>query len=310
MTFGAFEPGQSPRSVPTGITGEGASFGELVAEVEVALGHAGVEAPRTEARDLVAAVLDRPRFWPNLNAAQRATPQEREAITRAARRRAAGAPFAYAVGRAAFRFLNLDVDERVLIPRPETERLVDLVLASPQARRGKVAVDVGTGSGAIALALAAEGHFERVIATDVSADALAVARNNAAGVRDSLRVSVDFRMGSGFAPLRGERVDVVVSNPPYIAWNEVHDLPRLVRDWEPTQALCCDDDGLAVTRLVVAGAGRHLQPGGLLALEVDCRRAHTVARLIEASGAFAETRVLPDYTGRDRFVMASCARLD
>ncbi|MBL8961989.1 MAG: peptide chain release factor N(5)-glutamine methyltransferase, partial [Gemmatimonadetes bacterium] len=206
--------------------------------------------------------------------------------------------------------LNLDVDERVLIPRPETERLVDLVLTSPQARAGKVAVDVGTGSGAIALALAAEGHFERVIATDVSADALAVARHNAASVRDSLRVPVDFRMGSGFAPLRGERVDIVVSNPPYIAWNEVHDLPRLVRDWEPTQALCCDDDGLAVTRLVISGAARHLVPGGLLALEVDCRRAHTVARLIEASGAFANTRVIPDYTGRDRFVMASCARLD
>ena len=309
MTFGAFETEGSPRR-PSSPAGDATSLAELVHEVSVVLGRSGVDAPRTEARDLVAAVLERPRFWPTLHAAQIATAHERLAILSAARRRAAGAPFAYAVGRAAFRFLTLDVDERVLIPRPETERLVELVLATPQAKAGKVAVDIGTGSGAIALALAAEGRFERVIATDISADALAVARRNAASLRDSLRASLELRVGCGFAPLRGERVDVVVSNPPYIAWHEVHDLPRLVRDWEPTQALCCDDDGLAVTRQVIAGAAAHLRPNGLLALEVDCRRAHAVAGIVEASGAFAKTRVVADYTGRDRFVMASCARLD
>lgn len=308
MTFGAFETEGSPRRPSA--AGEATSLAELVREVSVVLGRSGVDAPRTEARDLVAAVLERPRFWPTLHAAQCAAPHERAAIMAAARRRAAGAPFAYAVGRAAFRFLILDVDERVLIPRPETERLVELVLATPQAKAGKVAVDIGTGSGAIALALAAEGRFERVIATDVSADALAVARRNTATLRDSLRASLELRVGNALAPLRGERVDVVVSNPPYIAWHEVHDLPRLVRDWEPTQALCCDDDGLAVTRQVIAGAAAHLRPNGLLALEVDCRRAHAVAGIVEATGAFANTRVVADYTGRDRFVMASCTRLD
>jgi release factor glutamine methyltransferase len=304
-----FEPRSESRVTPAQATTI-PTLADIVAEVTGAFVAAGIEAPRTEARDLVAAILDRPRFWPTLHGAQRPAPSEWSAIRDAMQRRVAGAPFAYAVRRAAFRFLTLEVDERVLIPRPETERLVELVLATPQARGGGLAVDVGTGSGAIALALASEGRFSRVIATDVSVDALAVARINARLHEDSLRADLEFRMGSALAPVRGLQADVIVSNPPYIAWSEVAALPRLVRDWEPTPALCCDDDGLRVTRQVVAGAIEALRPGGLLALEVDVRRAHTVAGLVDATGAFTAAAVIADYTGRDRFVMASRLTLD
>jgi release factor glutamine methyltransferase len=281
------------------------TLGETVRSVASSFAKAGIPAPMTEARDLVAAVLDKPRFWPALHATQRADEELVRQVTRAAVRRVAGAPFQYAVGRAAFRFLNLEVDERVLIPRPETERLVELVLAAPQGRRGGVAADIGTGSGAIALALSAEARFDLVIATDVSNDALHVARRNADVVRESLQSAVEFRAGSGLAPLRGMRVDVLVSNPPYIAYEELADLPRLVRDWEPSQALCCSDRGLALTREIASQAAHVVSGDGLLALEVDSRRASAVAELVEGTGAFRDVRVLRDYSGRDRFVMAT-----
>jgi release factor glutamine methyltransferase len=225
-------------------------------------------------------------------------------VRRAARRRAAGAPFAYAVGQAAFRFLNLAVDERVLIPRPETERLVDLVLARPQAQAGGVAADIGTGSGAIALALAAEGRFRHVIATDVSMDALVVAAHNRQAAAGSLRAPVELRAGSDLSPITDASVDVLVANPPYIAYDEMPGLPRLVRDWEPTHALCCSEQGLHVTAAIVADAPRVLKTGGLLALEVDSRRAGVVARLVATTEAFLDAQILPDYTGRERFVLA------
>src|SRR5438046_5847628 len=129
-----------------------------------------VDDPTREARDLVAALLDVPRHWPVLHEDRWVEAAMWRRACAAADKRAAGAPLAYAVGRANFRGLTLEVDERVLIPRPETELLVDLVLERCAMRRGGVAVDVGTGSGAIAIALATEGEFDRVIATDISID--------------------------------------------------------------------------------------------------------------------------------------------
>src|SRR5262249_3495043 len=140
------------------------TIGTLVDDV------AGIVGSKSEGRDLVAALLDRPRSWPTLHAAEPASPDVITRARRAAEMRFKGAPLAYAVGRAAFRNLMLNVDARVLIPRPETEVLVDLILA--ETRTGTV-IDLGTGSGAIALALATEGEFTRVIGTDISTDALA-----------------------------------------------------------------------------------------------------------------------------------------
>ncbi len=264
------------------------------------------EMARREARDIVAAVMRRPRYWPSAAADTQLTGDVRAEIEAAVARRARGAPLAYAVRSAPFRHLTLYVDERVLIPRPETEYLIDRILAFGADRMRGVAVDVGTGSGAIALALAAEGHFSRVIATDVSHDALAVARRNAAACAEMLRVPVDFREGDALAPLddlAGE-VELLVSNPPYIAFDELSALPRGVRDWEPALALSCADDGMAVTRAIVSDAGRLLRPGGILAFEVDARRAQRVAQLVREAGMYEGVEVFLDLTGRERYVLA------
>lgn len=299
--------GITPDHAPE-VQGEGICLADLVLECTRAFVRAGIERPREEARDMVAAVLERPRFWPSLHPGERPAPGLVAAVRSAAARRAAGAPFAYAVGRSAFRFLTLSVDERVLIPRPETEQLVDLVLSQRVTRAGGgTAIDVGTGSGAIALALAAEARFDSVLATDVSIDALRVARTNAQALAPSLRTQILFGHGAGLAPVRDARARVVVSNPPYIAFGEMPALPRLVRDWEPALALCCGDDGLAVTREIIAGAERVLEPGGLLALETDTRRSADVARLAQATGCFHTIEVRRDLTGRARFVLATRA---
>jgi release factor glutamine methyltransferase len=258
---------------------------------------------RQEARDIVAASLDEPRFWPTLHAEAMLPSPVVAAVHRAVRRRTAGAPFAYAVGHAAFRHLTLQVDERVLIPRPETEMLVDEVLQRTAGGRG-VAADVGTGSGALALALAAEGGFARVIATDVSQDCLDVAGANAAALSGELRARVEFRHGATLAPLAGERLDVLVSNPPYIAYDEARELPASVRNWEPATALFAGDEGMAVIADIVRGAGALLVPGGLLALEVDSRRGDKVVALLETTVGFSRVSLVQDLTGRDRFVFA------
>lgn len=258
-----------------------------------------------EAIDLVAAVLEQPRFWPSLFGRNMVTGGQATAIAEAAARRARGTPFAYAVRKAAYRYLTLMVDERVLIPRQETEMLVDLILATPRGAAGGTAADIGTGSGAIALALASEGRFDRIIATDLSNDALDVAVENARRLSGSLKAIVEFRVGDALAPMSGDLVDVLVSNPPYISFAELPELPATVRDWEPTHALVCPDDGLAVTHSVVRGASAVVRSGGLLAFEVDSRRAFRVAEMVEATGSFGDVRVIQDLTGRDRFVLAT-----
>lgn len=256
-----------------------------------------------EARDLLAALLDVPRHWPLLRENKWV---ERETWMRAcaaADKRAAGAPLAYAVGRASFRQLTLDVDERVLLPRPETELLVELVLE--RSRRGGVAVDVGTGSGAIAIALATEGKFERIVATDISQDALEVARANAQrlGARN-----IEFVHGDLLQPVRGQRFAAVVSNPPYISFSEIAQLPASVRDWEPMMALLSARDGLEATARLVRHAAARLEPAGLLALEVDARRAALVAELVSSDARYQAVSVQLDLAGRERFVLASRRR--
>jgi release factor glutamine methyltransferase len=288
------------------VTSESASpstLGTLLTELTANLEGAGIALPRDEARDIVAAVLDVPRFWPSTNREALVDATAVDEARQAAAARARGAPFAYAVGRAAVRHLTLAVDERVLIPRQETELLIDLVLEAEHGGRGTIA-DVGTGSGAIALALATEGAFDRVIATDVSRDALDVAERNAAFLRDELRSPVDFLQGSLLAPLGGMRLRAVVSNPPYIAFAELDDLPASVRDWEPPLALLSGDEGLAATRAIVRDAAAVLEPGGLLALEVDTRRASLVAEAVAANGSYRDVAVHLDLTGRERFVLA------
>jgi release factor glutamine methyltransferase len=258
-----------------------------------------------EARDLVAIVLDVPRFGPSMRQERELTLDQSCAIDAAIERRLVGMPLAYAARRAAFRHLTLYVDERVLIPRPETEQLVELVLERTNGGAG-TAIDVGTGSGAIALSLAVEGGFERVIGTDVSADAVAVARLNATridGLR-SARCALRFHVGSYLEPCADLRASVVVSNPPYIATSEASELPSDVRDWEPSLALFAEDGGLAAIGSIAREAGGVLEPGGLLALEVDSRRAGRAAEMVSALGWYGDVTTEPDLAGRARFVLA------
>ena len=259
---------------------------------------------KEEARELLALLHDMPRFWPSTSAEQSLTAADAEAALDAARRRATGMPIQYAAGRAAFRHLTLDVDARVLIPRPETEQLVEIVLEHTREKRGGTAVDVGTGSGAIALSLASEGRFAKVIGTDVSLDALAVARSNAATFAYRCCASVDLRHGSLLGPVFEDGLAAIVSNPPYISFAEAGSLPASVRDWEPSVALFAGDDGMAVTAQLIRDAAPLLAPSGLLALEVDIRRAALVAELAGSHGAYVDVRVLLDLTGRERFVVA------
>lgn len=217
------------------------------------------------------------------------------------RRRARREPLQYIEGEAAFRDLRLVVDRRVLIPRPETELLVGAVLEWARGRSPSTALDVGTGSGAIALALATEGPFRRVVASDVSADALELARAN--HQRAAPGAAVDFRLGPGYRPVGGERFDVVVSNPPYVAEGERGELDAEVRDWEPELALFAGADGLDVLRELVRGAPSVLCPGGLLALEIGASQGDAVAEMVADTPGFSVPRVTRDLAGRERIVL-------
>jgi len=289
-----------PTTLPIG------TIGDLLAGCTAMLESVGVSEPQREARDILAAVLDVPRFWAAANSVADASPKVARSVIRAAMARAAGAPLAYAVGRASFRHLTLAVDERVLIPRVETEVLVERVLDRCTPRTRRIA-DIGTGSGAIALSLAFEREFDLVIATDISLDAIAVAAANASSMAKVLKSPVEFRDGSLLAPLAGEKLDAVVCNPPYISFAEIAELPADVRDWEPSLALLCPEDGLSVTRELIRLAPSVLEHGGFLALEVDTRRAGTVAEMIAVDGRYSGVEVLLDLTGRERFVFATRA---
>ena len=282
----------------------------VVEELTGTLRLAGITDPRRVATDIVAALLEVPRSWPVMN---RETGMDRALATmagEAARKLSDGAPFAYAVGSTAFRHLNLMVDERVLIPRPETEMLVGEILQIMDTKCGAhdgwgTAIDIGTGSGAIALSLASEGRFEKVIATDMSLDALGVAQSNAHRSAPAIKTTVEFRRGAFLSPVRGEKASVLVSNPPYIAYSEIESLPRSVRDWEPPMALFSGHDGMAATREIVREGWRVLSSGGVLALEVDERRASLVAEMIMRQGSYTDVGVRLDLTGRERFVFAT-----
>jgi len=275
------------------------SVGALAVELQLLLGDTS---PRL-AQEVIAALLDVPRFWPGANGGESVEDSVCHAARLAVARLRSGAPFAYAVRRASFRHLTLDVDERVLIPRPETEGLVEQVLQL-SGGTGGTAVDIGTGSGAIALSLASEGVFDRVVATDVSLDALSVARQNASRLAGALRAPVEFRHGSLLAPVRDLRAAVIVSNPPYIAYHEAAELPAGVRDWEPALALLSGADGMAATVAIIRGAADLLREGGILALEVDARRASLAAESLAVDPRYREISVRLDLAGRERFVIA------
>jgi release factor glutamine methyltransferase len=257
--------------------------------------------PLAEARELLSALHDAPLSWTATHAEDDTIDLLIDAVEDAVAKRIAGAPMAYATGRAAFRHLFLQVDERVLIPRPETEHLVTLAL--PHIAPGSTVVDVGTGSGAIALALAQESEAGRVIGVDLSAGAIEVAEMNARAVLKREYARTEFLQGNLLEPLGDEHVDVVVSNPPYIALTEQAELPSSVKDWEPAQALFGGYDGLSVIRELVVQAERRLTAGGMLLMEIDARRGRETLALV-AEPQWRDCQLVADAFGRDRFVVA------
>jgi len=291
-------------------TAHGASIREVLKDAADRLAAAGLPRSRREATMLWAAVAGagtKPGdVW--LQQDQEPAVALVERFWRAVERRSSGVPFAYAVGRTGFRTLDLKLDPRALIPRPETEGLVDLVLghlrATCNVQRGTwgALADIGTGCGCIALALAVEGAFERVIAVERSADAAALARENVALVRPP--VPVEVREGDLLAPLAGQRYRAIVSNPPYLTEAEHAELDPAVRLFEPREALVSGVDGLTATRALLAGARALLEPGGFVALEIDERRADAV-RALALRHDWSRVAVYDDLFGRPRFLLAS-----
>ena len=254
----------------------------------------GVEG-RHEAELLLLHVLGRERGWLFAHATDLLDPATAEAFAALLQRRIAGEPVAYLLGRRGFWTLDLAVSPATLIPRPETERLVELALERlPEGMPLRIA-DLGTGSGAIALALASERPLAQIVATDMSGDAIAVAAGNA---RQHGLANVAFRQGSWHAPLAGERFDLIASNPPYIASDDPHLAQGDLR-FEPATALASGHDGLDDIRLIIAGAPAHLQPGGWLLMEHGWDQGEAIRALLEGAG-FVEVETALDLEQRDR----------
>lgn len=269
----------------------------LIAWTQGYFARSGVDAPRLSAEVLLAHTLgcDRVRLY--LDFDKPIGEAELARYRQLVKRRADGEPTSYLTGTREFYARTFSVDARVLVPRPETELLVEAALAAlPDA--GTV-LDLCTGSGCIAIAVALERPTARVLASDVSSGALAVARDNAA----RLGARVEWMEGDLFAPLDGGlRFDVIVSNPPYVPRAEIPGLSREVRR-EPALALDGGEDGLALVRRLVPGAAPLLRPGGTLLVEIHESHGEVVPRLCREAG-FVEAQLHRDLAGLPRFVRA------
>jgi release factor glutamine methyltransferase len=265
---------------------------EAVAAAEQRLATAGIEGARVDAERLAEKALGLSRTELYLDPERPLSAEESAALDQLVARRVHREPLAYVLGDWGFRRLTLKVDGRVLVPRPETEvvvqRCLDLLAGVPDP----AVLDVGTGSGAIALAIADEHPGARVTAIDVSAEALELARENA----DAAGLEVVFELRDVSDGLDGV-YDLVVSNPPYVSPEEIEELEPEVRDWEPRVATVGDEH----TAVIADGAAGALVPGGHLVLEVADGRADDVARLLRDRG-YDDVRTGRDLTGRDRVV--------
>jgi release factor glutamine methyltransferase len=292
------EPGNRRPSGPT--------RGEIVDGIASELELAGLGSARAEAERLVSSTLGIPRAEMITGRAERVSAAEAVEIARATSRRLEGEPLQHIEGSTDFRTLVLVSDGRALVPRPETEQLVDLVASRlPTNRPVPRALEIGVGSGAIALSLLTEDIVEYVLAVDVSAAALDQARENAAraGVGEGLELR---RCVPEIWPgLEDERpFDLVVSNPPYVATTDIDGLSVEVRDHDPRIALDGGPDGLAVVRSIIRGAPDLLHPGGRIILEIGSDQGPAVLDLLTADGRLEACEIAPDLTGRDRFATA------
>lgn len=262
----------------------------------------GIESPRLNAELLVGHALGLKRMQLYLNFERPLSAAELELIRPLVRRRGQREPVQYIVGETEFAGLKLKVDRRALIPRPETEYLVELLATRPDFAPASI-LDLGTGSGALALGLARHFAQAAVTAVDASPDALALARENAAACGLAERVSLISSDWYGSLP-ETAKFDLIVANPPYLSAAETAATSPEVHAHEPAQALTAADSGLADLRVIVAGAGRFLAAHGLLALETGIAHHAELAALAAAAG-FGRTESRADLTGRDRYFFAT-----
>lgn len=258
-----------------------------------------------EAELLLAHLLQRSRTWLFAHDDHSVDAESAQRMRALIQRRADGEPVAYLLGRRGFWRFDLQVSPATLIPRPETERLVELALERLPRDRALAVADLGTGSGAIALALAAERPSARVVAVDLSDPALQVARANAA---DLGLGNVEFRQGDWFAPLAGERFDLIASNPPYIEAGDPH-LGQGDLRFEPLAALASGGDGLDAIRRIARDAPAHLHAGGWLLIEHGWRQGAAVRELLSAAGLI-DAITENDWEDRERVSLARMPAAD
>jgi release factor glutamine methyltransferase len=277
----------------------------VLKEAGLFLSRAGIENPRLNAERLLASVLKLDRVGLYLQFDKPLSSAEREPFKALLKRRAAHEPLQYILGETEFMSLHFRVTRDVLIPRPETEILVEKILESCKGGGAVRILDIGTGSGCIAVSLAKMLPESTVDAADVAASALELAQSNAErnGVAGRVHfIEADIR-GENFAQSVRFPYDVVVSNPPYVCLSEWPNLPKDVRDFEPRTALCDEGDGLSFYRIIASKAGAILSPGGKLFLEIGFGQKNSVFEILQLAG-FSGIEACPDLNGIDRVVKA------
>jgi release factor glutamine methyltransferase len=274
---------------------------EIIKRTTDFLASKGVESARLNAELLIGHALGLKRMQLYLQFERPLGEPELEKIRPLVRRRAQHEPVQYIVGETEFCGLKLKVDRRALIPRPETELLIENVVAAVGLSTPIRALDLGTGTGAIALALAKAFPDATIFAVEVSGDALALARENATAT--GLESRVQFLQSRWFEGVPTEpRFQLIVANPPYLTAEETAKTAPEVRDYEPTCALTSAEDGLADLREIIEAAPRYLEPSGLLAVETGIAQHTKLLELMRAAG-FARSESRQDLTGRDRYVL-------
>ncbi len=272
-------------------------------EVAERLAEAGMEAPQTEAEGLVSATLDIKQRHALYGEDRDLSLEEIEKLESIVQRRLEGEPLQYITGEAAFRLLTLKVDRRALIPRPETEGLVEVVLQLMGSNQQAIVLDAGTGCGPIALSLAIECPAWTVLAADASPAALELAQENADryDIRNIQWFEADVTrldFWRNMPPL-----DLLISNPPYVKEQEWEELAPEIREHEPRAALVAGEEGLDVIRSLFDGASMRIKPGGLLAMEIGENQGDPIMSLARSAG-LSDIRVAPDLSGRPRYLIA------
>ena len=281
----------------------GTPVGRALVAAAQRLEEAGNDTASLDAQVILAHIFGKDRGWLFAHYDQTLSEEQAEIFTELVARRAAAEPVAYLVGHREFYGLDLTVDHRVLIPRPETELLVDAVLDHIESRVDQEVsmVDVGTGSGAVAVAVAANCSSVKIYAVDISASALEVAQSNI--VRLDTRHQITLLQGDLLSPLP-QRVDIIAANLPYITSGDYPNLMADVRDYEPRLALEAGPEGLDLISRLLRQAPEHLNPGGVLFLEIGSDQGHAVLELIDrVLPSASHVGVRQDYHGYDRLVV-------